>query len=257
MNRSRWRLYIWGVLLFGALLSVVPAAWAQGGPAYTLDWWTIDAGGTTSGGGGGYTLSGTSGQPDTTSWAGGGYTLNGGFWLEAAANSGTAVTLYLPVIIKNYIYGPDLVIDSLSSDATGPQVVIRNAGNAPVTDAFWVDVYFDPTTTPSLNQPWDSLAPAGAAWGITADLPAGDTLTLTVGDAYYFPQYSSAGFPADVPVYGYVDSVNYATGYGNVWESDEGNNLFGPIDATAGSDGAPTTENEADKMTDWAALPTR
>jgi hypothetical protein len=254
MNISRLILCAGGILLLIALLSVVPAARAQGGPIYTLDWWTVDSGGATTGGDGGYTLSGTSGQPDAAGWAGGGYTLNGGFWLKAADE---AVTLYLPVIVKNYIFGPDLVIDSLSSDAAGPQVVIRNAGTAPVTDAFWVDVYFNPTQPPGLNKPWPLLAPAGAAWGVTTDIPVGDSLTLTVGDAYYFPQYSSAGFPADVPVYGYVDSVNYATGYGAVWESDEGNNLFGPIDATAGSDGAPPTENEADKMTDWAGLPAR
>jgi len=34
-------------------------------------------------------------------------------------------------------------------------------------------------------------------------------------------------------VYGLVDSINYATDYGNVWESDEGNNLW-PASGSAG-----------------------
>ncbi len=48
---------------------------AQG---FTLDWWDIDAGGTSSGGH--YTLSGTIGQPDAGSFSGGQYMLSGGFW---------------------------------------------------------------------------------------------------------------------------------------------------------------------------------
>ena len=96
MNMSR--LVFLGVLLLGALLAV-PAAQAQGGPNYTLDWWTVDSGGASTGGGGGYTLSGTSGQPDAAVWAGGGYTLSGGFWIEAADES---MTFYLPVITKGH-----------------------------------------------------------------------------------------------------------------------------------------------------------
>ena len=41
------------------------------------------------------------------------------------------------------------------------------------------------------------------------DLPAGDCLTLTVGDAYcYANNMSSHTFPAGAEVYGYVDSFN-------------------------------------------------
>jgi hypothetical protein len=40
-------------------------------------------------------------------------------------------------------------------------VTIRNKGNAPVVDAFWVDVYFNPSHTPGINQPWDTIASHG------------------------------------------------------------------------------------------------
>jgi hypothetical protein len=34
-------------------------------------------------------------------------------------------------------------------------------------------------------------------------------------------------------IYAQVDSVNFATNYGNVLERDEGNNIIGPVLATA------------------------
>lgn len=110
--------------------------------------------------------------------------------------------IYLSLIVRNFVSAPDLVIDSLSSDANGPLVVIRNTGNAAMTDTFWVDVYYNPTRTPGLNNPWPMIAPAGAVWGVTKSLTAGESLTLTVGDPYYFPQYSNAGFPIGTQVYG-------------------------------------------------------
>lgn len=98
---TRWQVafYILGVLLLGALL-VVPAARAQGGPNYTLNWWTVDDGGATSGGAGGYTLGSTSGQPDAAVWAGGGYTLSGGFWVDMMT-SAEGGRIYLPLILHN------------------------------------------------------------------------------------------------------------------------------------------------------------
>ncbi len=141
--------------------------------------------------------------------------------------------VYLPLILRGFTSGPDLVIDSLSAGSGGPEVVIRNAGNAPVVDAFWVDVYFNPTETPGLNKTWPMIAPAGAVWGVTQTLAPDEELTLTVGGAYYDAGRSSASFPAGAQVYGYVDSVNQATNYGGVLEIDETNNLAGPVASTA------------------------
>lgn len=162
---------------------------------------------------------------------------------------------YLPLIVKNHNTVPDLVITDLSASGGGITVKLQNRGNEMVTGDFWVDVYFNPSQTPALNKPWDSIAPAGASWGVTADIPAGDTLTLTVGDKYYAPQYSSASFPAGAQVYGYVDVVNYNTGYGAVRESDEGNNLFGPVTSTADSGALPLSSQ--DDRPGVSTLPTR
>lgn len=140
---------------------------------------------------------------------------------------------YLPLIFNDLAsspnLAPDLVVDSVT---TGPSVTLRNAGNAAVTNDFWVDVYFNPNPAPPpLNRTWQSIAPYGAHWGVTSILAPGETLSLTVGGPYYAG--GSSTFPAGAQVYAYVDSINYATTYGNVQESNEGNNVFGPVVSTA------------------------
>ncbi len=72
-------------------------------------------------------------------------------------------------------------------------------------------------------------------WGITTSIPAGGSLALTTGGDYYFPEYSSpTPLPVEANVYALVDSINYDTTYGAVLESDEDNNLFGPVISTTG-----------------------
>jgi hypothetical protein len=130
------------------------------------------------------------------------------------------------------------VVESLSAGSNGLTLTIKNIGDAPVTNAFWVDVYFNPTQTPSLNKPWDTLASHGAVWGVTGaglnQLGPGGTLTLTSGGAYYFATDSSSlPFPEGAQVYALVDSVNHNSSYGNIQESNEGNNLKGPVVSSA------------------------
>lgn len=221
MNSSRWVSLMLGLLLLPAALPAL----AQG-PDYQIDGYTI-AGGSGQSSGGDYSLGGTAGQAEANPVAltGNGYNLWPGFW-QVIRGSGGPLTLYLPFVVKNQASGPDLVITGISVAGQSLAVTLRNQGNAAVTNAFWVDVYFNPASIPHLNQPWNTIAPAGAVWGVTTAIPAGGSLTLTVGDAWYFPQYSSRSFPTGAAVYGYVDSVNYATSYGNVAESNEANNLW-------------------------------
>ncbi|TEU10264.1 MAG: hypothetical protein E3J21_26865 [Anaerolineales bacterium] len=150
-------------------------------------------------------------------------------------SSPTSSPIYLPIILKHPVFGPDLVVDSLVATSDAVTVTIKNQGNVPVTGEFWVDVYFNPSVTPGVNKPWDTIASHGAVWGVTASIPAGGTLTLTSGDAYYVPEYSSTPpLPVGANVYALVDSINHDTTYGVVQESNEDNNLFGPVTSTAG-----------------------
>ncbi len=183
----------------------------------------------------------------TIDWATG--SLNGDAWGEnvgwirfkntspaynVVVNS-TSSNIYLPLICKDCVTGSDLIIvpGSLVASSSAITLQIQNVGNTATNNDFWVDVYFNPTQTPTLNKPWDTIAPAGATWGVTQPLTAGQVLALTVGGTYYDASESSSSFPSDANVYAYVDSVNYATTYGAVEESNENNNLSGPVPSTA------------------------
>ena len=85
------------VFLLVILLTTTFSARAQE-PGYTLDWWTVDGGGAMSlTGDQGYSLNGTTGQPDAQVWGDGNYTLTGGFWRVLAVKG---YHIYLPLIMN-------------------------------------------------------------------------------------------------------------------------------------------------------------
>jgi len=149
--------------------------------------------------------------------------------------------IYLPLISRNYVYAPDLVVKQLLVSSSAIQVIVENQGAAPVVDEFWVDVYINPTTPPvRVNQTWNQLGTQGLVWGVTSPaLPAltpGGVLTLTVGDAYYQPTLSRVSWPlpSGTPVYAQADSADASTTYGAVLEiheinGDPYNNISGPV----------------------------
>jgi uncharacterized repeat protein (TIGR01451 family) len=147
--------------------------------------------------------------------------------------------IYLPLVNKNFATFVDLIVEELVVSSTGVTVTVKNVGNAPVEDAFWVDLYIDPDPPPTgVNQQWQDLSIQGVAWGVTDPLPANTSLTLTLGDQYFVPAESNfVPVPPGTPVYAQVDSINFDTSYGNVLESDESNNILGPESSVAGAAG--------------------
>jgi uncharacterized repeat protein (TIGR01451 family) len=159
--------------------------------------------------------------------------------------------IYLPLVMRNYVAAPDLVVESIVATAYSIQVVIRNQGGAPIESAFanefWVDVYVDPSTPPtSVNQTWQHVGSHGVVWGVTQDalpLNPGDTLTLTVtptGGTYYHPALSSISWPlaAGTTIYCQADSAHTETWYGGILENHEivggtYNNISGPVVSTS------------------------
>ncbi|MCP4419365.1 MAG: hypothetical protein GY805_22350 [Chloroflexi bacterium] len=151
--------------------------------------------------------------------------------------------LYLPLVLNNALFAPDLVVTSLDVSGGNVQIVITNQGTGAVSDSFWVDLYIDPTTVPTMvNQTWQMVSSFGAAWGIedaAMPLAVGETITLTVNDIYYHPEQSNLpnSISAGTPVYVQVDSANSNTNYGNLLETHEitndiYNNILGPVSAT-------------------------
>lgn len=153
-------------------------------------------------------------------------------------NTATAATtvslhkLYLPVVFRNYAAAPDLIVSSLVVTSTGVQVVIKNQGDAPVTQVisneFWVDLYVNPAPPPTgVNQIWkDGRSTHGIVWGVrdtALPLAPGGTLTLTVGGSYYRSDLSDMAWPLPVGtvIYAQVDSANTMTNYGAVLENHE------------------------------------
>jgi hypothetical protein len=134
---------------------------------------------------------------------------------------------YLPLVAKDHLVAPDLVVQSLAATDDNVTVTILNQGNAPVTDEFWLDIYINPNPAPTaVNQIWPDLAGQGLVWGITASalpLAPGGVFTLTVGDAYYWSEYSQVDWPlpVDTPVYAQVDSAGDDAIYGAVLEDHE------------------------------------
>jgi len=144
-------------------------------------------------------------------------------------------SMYLPIITNNLVGRPDLTVASLAATGGGVTVVIQNSGDGPVTDTFWVDVYLNPDPPPThVNQVWWQLCDEGLVWGVTVSMLPQEVITLTFNDAFYRPDKS--GFSGSIApgtlVYAQVDAVNLLTTYGGVLESNEENNIVGPVVAT-------------------------
>jgi hypothetical protein len=160
-------------------------------------------------------------------------------------------TSYIPLVMKNGLFAPDLVVENILVTANGVEIKITNIGNAPVRDAFWVDLYIDPHPTPTVvNQTWDQLSTQGLVWGVedvSALVPRG-SLTINLSHPSFRPDYSyfTGAFKIGVPIYVQVDS--YAgTNYGAILERDEitaalYNNIAGPSYAL------PVTLNQGDSL---------
>ncbi len=149
--------------------------------------------------------------------------------------------LYLPLVMNRFASAPDLIVQRITATANSVQIVIKNQGDRPVVDEFWIDVYINPTTAPThVNQTWPSLGTQGLVWGvISSALPAlvsGGVMTLTVNDAYFWPSLSNVSWPlpSGTLVYAQVDSADAMTTYGAVLENHEisgaaYNNILGPV----------------------------
>ncbi|MCB0035273.1 MAG: hypothetical protein KDE51_14675, partial [Anaerolineales bacterium] len=138
---------------------------------------------------------------------------------------------YLPVInggATAQTIAPDLVVKSIMIDPRGIEVLITNQGTAAVaqTNAFWVDLYVDPSRTPTPNDIWEFLSEEGVVWGVEASalpLAPGESLLLTLNDDYYVDALSnySGVPPSDTPIFVQVDSAHAGTTYGAVLETHE------------------------------------
>jgi len=143
------------------------------------------------------------------------------FWLNVVARWDR---VYLPLLMRSYDGRADLMVEAVTASPDNVQVVVSNRGNAATEEDFWVDAYVAPDPVPTVvNQLWPDLADEGVAWGVTERLQPGETITLTVGGAYYDEEHSAVSWPlaAGTEIYAQVDSWNPDTDYGTVLEDHE------------------------------------
>jgi hypothetical protein len=158
--------------------------------------------------------------------------------------------LYLPLVLREYVGMPDLVVTSLIATTDSVQVVITNQGDGPAVEEFWIDFYVNPIPPPvAVNQVWyDGRSTQGIVWAITNELDPsrqplpllpGQSFTVTFKDTLVDDYYTGFAFPLTpgVPVYAHVDSVSLISTYGGVLENHEArggvyNNVFGPVTVT-------------------------
>jgi hypothetical protein len=212
-------------IVFG-LAGLLVLSLTGGGLAYRLtssgaDWHVFSGGGAPAGSAN-VSLNASLGQTAIGPASSASYSLHGGYWRTPA---GEPATLYLPLVLDDYVVAPDLVVGEITATPDGVTVVVRNQGSAATSaTGFWVDVYVDPDVTPtSVNQTWDALGDQGLVWGVEVALAPGEALTLTLGGAFYWPSLSDVSWPLALgtPVYAQVDSTSADTTYGGVLERDE------------------------------------
>ncbi len=156
--------------------------------------------------------------------------------------------VYLPVVMNNFFTAPDLIVQDVIASRDAITVVIKNIGDAPVEESFWVDAYVNPNPPPTaVNQIWwdQNRSQQGVAWAVTdpiVPIAPGQVITLTSTDAYVSPErtYFTGTLPVGTPIYAQVDSYNFYTNYGAVRERHEMlglpyNNILGPVLSQAGS----------------------
>ena len=175
-------------------------------------------------------------------------------------NSTGPSTLYLPIMFNQWA-APDvrgnLHAEALSADVSMGQVTltaqIRNTGHGPVS-GFWVDLYIDPSQTPTpehgwhnlCNPPWPNERCFGGAWHVTQTLAAGEQMTLTSTTLTNDRQYShwTGRLPSGAhTLYLAVDS--FGSSHGLIDEFDELDNVIGPHQIII-AEGSPIVSTRAE-----------
>jgi uncharacterized repeat protein (TIGR01451 family) len=174
--------------------------------------------------------------------------------------------VFLPIVLNNWSANTqpqptnaNLVVENIGFVGNRPtndgdryhvQVTVRNIGSEPVTNDFWVDLYLNPISTPTVNQPWQYLSQSGElgvndcpndatcygrAWYVTDGLAPGATVLLSTQTAsdWRYDRWPAEGVPyvrgRHNPMVALVDSYRAGEWYGAVYEQDETDNLSSSI----------------------------
>ncbi len=154
--------------------------------------------------------------------------------------------IYLPLVMRNFVAAPNLVVQSIVvappspnvNQSTTISVTIANIGAGVANPGFWLDLYVDPTGVPQPGQVWNDVAPVGKAWVLRVPLAPGQSITLdtTMPDDPSDPGATYSNWlgwftsPGAHTLYAQVDVFSGPAGL--VVELNEQDNLFGPSSVT-------------------------
>jgi len=131
---------------------------------------------------------------------------------------------------------PNLVVERIVLENTGTistydpltfTVAVRNVGAVAANSLFWVDLYMDPAVEPPA--PEDLASEASVAWAAVSSLPPFETISLTLN---YLEGLITTG---EHHAYALADS------WDQVSESDETDNVGGPLIVMVDQEGFPPT----------------
>jgi hypothetical protein len=118
-------------ILIGLMVAIPILARGIAGWPVRIPWHTV-AGGGGSSAGGAFSVSGSIGQVDAgPPLVGGDYGLSGGFWTGREAEV-QPTTIYLPLVARDHVHAPALVVESIQAGGGGLELVITNQGAAAV-----------------------------------------------------------------------------------------------------------------------------
>jgi hypothetical protein len=148
----------------------------------------------------------------------------------------TPGTVYLPIILKDFVQLPNLISTLTVNNSVNPPLVtvlVQNIGDAPVNEGFWVDFYVNPSTPPAnligRDRRWQQVSTRGIAWEVSTPLAVGGSVTLSSGSGYNSGQTNWGALPSGIyDFYAFADSYdnNDPNGaiYVEVIESNESDN---------------------------------
>jgi hypothetical protein len=129
---------------------------------------------------------------------------------------------------------PNLVVESITLENDGTistydpltfTVAVRNIGAAAANSLFWVDLYVNPAVEPP--SPSDLMSEASVAWAAVSSLAQGETISLTL---HYLEGFDTTG---NHTAYSLADT------WDQVLESDELDNVGGPLAVAVSQEGSP------------------
>jgi hypothetical protein len=145
---------------------------------------------------------------------------------------------------------PDLVVgnvvvtpqEGLGATPVTVTVTVRNDGVADVVSGFWVEFFVDPRTAPAINS---VVGPEGQGilWYVPS-LAAGESSTMSLEEAdVRYTSFDGRLSTGSHNLYVYVDAYHTEGEVGLVVESNESNNLMGPLVVEVGEPSAASASS--------------